>query len=90
MRTIVEWAPRDFNKEADELANGFFDSFFPAKRIPVSAHSLSWRTLPDALEAGREDERAYLEVKASGGLPDRCKKQRERKVETRLKITDPW
>ena len=70
-----------FNK-ADQLANGLFDSFDPAKRIPVTAQSLSWCILPDALEAGREAERAYQEVKTSGGLPGRCKKHRKRKVDT--------
>ena len=83
MRTIVEWAPREFNKEADKLAKGFFDSFDPAKRIPVSAQSLSWSILPDAPEAEKGVERAYLKVKAWGGLPDRWN------VESRLKITDP-
>ena len=65
MRTIVEWAPREFNKEVDKLANGDFESFDPAKRIPVLAQTLTWKILPEALEAGREADRAYLETKAS-------------------------
>ena len=37
MRAIVEWAPREFNKEADQLANGVTDSFDPNRRIHVSS-----------------------------------------------------
>ena len=90
LRTIVEWAPREYNREADQLANGVTDAFNPAKRLEVSAQSLSWNVLPEALTAGREAEKAFREVKTSYGLPDRCKKQRKRKVESRLKVTDPW
>ena len=60
MRTTVEWAPRNFNKEADQLANGILDSFDPGKRLHVSASSLSWSVLPEALNAGREAERAFI------------------------------
>ena len=45
---------------------------------------------PEALDAGREAERAFLQMKETVGLPDRCKKQVKRRVETRLKMTDPW
>ena len=67
MRTIVEWAPREFNREADRLANGIVDSFDPAKRLQVSPSSLKWNILSEALRAGREAERAFQEVKASSG-----------------------
>ena len=36
----------------------------------------------------RQGEKPREHTKKS--RPDRCKKQRKRKVETRLKITDPW
>ena len=90
MRAIVEWAPREFNKEADQLANGITDSFDPSRRLHVSSQSLTWNILPMALQAGRDAEQAFRDMKERYGLPDRCKKQRKRKVETRLKITDPW
>ena len=90
MRAIVEWAPREFNKEADQLANGITDSFDPNRRLHVSSQTLTWNILPMALQAGRDAEQAFRDMKERYGLPDRCKKQRKRKVETRLKITDPW
>ena len=57
MRTIVEWAPREFNREADRLANGIVDSLDPAKRLQVSPISLKWNILLEALKAERGAER---------------------------------
>ena len=87
-RTVVEWASRDCNKEADPLANGITNSSDLARRMDVSAQS--WYILPQALEAGREAERAFQKMKETHGPPNRSKKQARRKVETRLKMTDPW
>ena len=39
IRAVVEWAPREGNKEADRLANGDHGAFDLALRIPVSADS---------------------------------------------------
>ena len=39
MRTVVEWAPRDCNREADQLANGIMTGFDPALRLHVSSSS---------------------------------------------------
>ena len=47
LHEMVEWAPREFNKEADKLANGNFEPFDPAKRLPVTVQSLTWNILPD-------------------------------------------
>ena len=44
MRTVVEWAPRDCNREADQLANGIMTGFDPALRLHVSSSSLHWKT----------------------------------------------
>ena len=56
---VVEWAPREFNREADRLANGICDSFNLERRILVTVQSLTWNILPDALQAGRDAEQAY-------------------------------
>ena len=42
IRAIVEWAPREENKEADSLANGERGEFDPALRMPVDAANLRW------------------------------------------------
>ena len=75
VRTVVEWAPREYNRVADQLANGDVVAFDAEKRLLVSADSLAWNILPDALEAGREAERAFQEKTASYCLPNRCRKQ---------------
>ena len=84
----VEWAHRECNKEADLLANGSTELFDPAKRLEVAA-GLSWSSQPEALAVGREAERSFQEMKQTILLPCRSQKQRKRRVETRLKITDP-
>ena len=59
LRTIVEWAPREFNRELDSLANGITEGFNPALELKVRPEEISWEILLEALEAGREAERAY-------------------------------
>ena len=82
MRAVVEWASRECNREADLLANGITDQFDPKRPMQVSA--------PEALSAGREAEQAPKRMKETHKLPNRGQKQRKRRVESRLKVTDPW
>ena len=67
----MEWAPREYNREADRLANGIVDSFDPAKRMHVTANSLPWNILPEVLEAGREAEGAFKEMEVFPRAPER-------------------
>ena len=90
MRAIVEWAPRECNREADMLANGDTSSFDPGRRIPVLAGTLVWNVLPEALKAGREAEENYRSMKETHGLPNRSMRQRKRTAEHRLMFKDPW
>ena len=90
MRAIVEWAPRECNREADMLANGDTSLFNPERKIPVSAGILVWNVLPEALKAGREAEDTFNRAKEAHGLPNRSAKQRKRAAEHRLKFKDPW
>ena len=90
MRAIVEWAPRECNREADMLANGDTSLFDPERRIPVAAGTLVWNVLPEALKVGREPEETFRRLKETHGLPKRSAKQRKRTAEHRLKFKDPW
>ena len=67
MRAIVEWAPRECNKEADMLANG--DSSLFERRIPVAAGTLVWNVLPEALKAGRDAEETFKRLKETHACP---------------------
>ena len=42
LRTVVEWAPREYIRVADQFANGDFAAFDPEKRLLVSADTLTW------------------------------------------------
>ena len=42
LRTLVEWTPREGNKEADELANGFTQRFRPEYEVKLKADELEW------------------------------------------------
>ena len=61
-----------------------------APRECNSAQTLVWNVLPEALAAGREAEQAFRRMKETHGLPNRGQKQRKMRVESRLKVTDPW
>ena len=89
LRTVVEWAPREGNKEADWLANGNAEDFDPSLRIDVSASTLSWDILPEALEAGRAAERQSQAGRERGALPGRCRRGKRRRPEERLRLKDP-
>ena len=88
--TVVEWAHREGNKEADKLANGNAEDFDPSLRIDVSASTLIWDILPEALEAGGAAERQSQAARERGALPDRCRKGKRRRPEERLRLKDPW
>ena len=89
-KTAVHWTPREANREADALANGNSSSFDPAKERKFDLAHMGWRILPRALQMGRDAEAAVSAAKRRGALPDRTKKQRRRRLEERLKMTDPW
>ena len=90
MKVQVEWTPRSGNQEADEFANGVVDRFSPELRVDVVAEDLKWHLLPEALRLGREAEKEYNEAKQKGSLPNRCRKQKRKRPEDRLRVADPW
>ena len=87
IRTIVEWAPREFNRESDNLANGITEGFNPALEMKIWPEEISWEILLEALEAGREAERAYGLAKERGTLPNR---ERGRVDVTRRRRLELW
>ena len=89
LRTVVEWAPREGNKEADKLANGKAEDFDPSLRVHVDASTLCWDILPAALEAGAA-ERKPQEAREHGTFLNRSCEGKRRKLEERLRVTDPW
>ena len=71
-----EWAPRTANHEADEVANGV------TTRFDFKASELQCDILPEVLSRSSEMERESQRARAlPGGLPDRTRKLRKRKLE---------
>ena len=78
IRTVVDWSPREANKEADNLANGVFDGFSSSMRIPIGASSLKWEIVPQALVAGRAAEERFLERPATKQISETEEEESER------------
>ena len=86
MRAVVEWAPRECDREADLLANGITDLFNPERRCTDVGVEYPSR-------GSDSRKRSGTDVQASEGKSwptEQAQKQWKRKVETRLKVTDPW
>ena len=45
VKAQVEWTPREFNREADALANGDSSQFSPGLELRVEPHTLKWHVL---------------------------------------------
>ena len=90
VKAQVEWTPREFNREADALANGDSSQFSPGLELRVEPHTLKWHVLDRALAMGLEAEEAHDRLKRRGSLPNRIQKQKRRKPEERLLFKDPW
>ena len=90
IKAEVHWAPRTANREADALANGEVAGFNPERRISIEPDRLSWCVLPEVLALGRQSMEEYEAFKNSGENPGRCRKEKRRRAEDRLKVTDPW
>ena len=80
LRTVVEWAPREGNKEAGKLANGNAEDFDPSLRIEVSASTLSWDILPEALEAGSAAERQSQAAQRKRRSPRQMQERQTKKT----------
>ena len=86
----VEWTPRSSNQQADELANGVTSRFSEDLRVGTRREDLKWQLLPEALRFGREAEDMYIHAKKSGALPNRCIRQKRKRSDERMRMTDPW
>jgi len=86
----AEWAPREWNAEADAITNSRFDGFVEANRVPFDMRTYPWKVLDDLLRDGRQ---FYLDAQAAReaarAAPARHAKRAKRKGQS-LKETDPW
>jgi len=86
----ADWAPREWNAEADALTNSRFEGFDEAHRVHFDLGSQPWRVLNELLQDGREFYSAAQAARAAarlGPAPGRRKRGGKRAP---LKETDPW
>ena len=65
IRLHLDWAPREQNVEADELAAGVFRRFDPNLRIPADISSLNFVVMHEMMQAGESWYAGLAESKAS-------------------------
>ena len=88
----AHWLPRLQNEEADALANGVFEGFDPARRVPVDMESISFLLLPRLLadgEAFLKAREAEAEKKAAETATVEISSAKRRK-KVGLRESDPW
>jgi len=86
----ADWAPREWNAEADALTNERFDGFAETNRVAFDMRSHPWRVLDKLLEDGRQFyQNAQSARAAARALPAQPRKRAKGKRAS-LKETDPW
>ena len=70
VKAQVECTPREFNREADALANGNSSQFSPELQLRIEPRDLKWHVLDRALEMGSISERAHYRLRQRGGFPE--------------------
>jgi len=86
----AEWAPREWNAEADAITNGRFEGFAEENRIPFDMLTFPWRVLDNLLSDGRQ---FYHDVQAIRATPRSGQMSGKKRTKARgrtLKETDPW
>ena len=90
MKVVVDWTPREGNREADRLADGIVDDFSPDLEIKLDSSAMEWEVLQDALRMARQADSEYKKLKQEGRLPKRDQRKRKKRPEERLRLRDPW
>ena len=86
----AEWAPREWNSEADAITNSRFECLTDSMRVPFDMRAYPWKVLNGLLDDGR---RFYQEAQAARSavrLKPAAAKRKTRGKRASLKETDPW
>ena len=54
MELQLLWRQRDLNQEADDLTNGIYTAFDPARRISVDPSSIPWLVMNDIMQVSEQ------------------------------------
>ena len=77
MKVVVDWTPREGNKDADRLAHGIVDGLLRDLEIKLDSSAIEWEVLPDALRMALEADSEYRTLKQESRLPDQRKSEEE-------------
>ena len=87
----AEWAPREWNAEADAITNSKFEGFSPGMRIPFSMQDYPWKVLDGLLQDGRVFYREAQEARSAARLgTGRVIRRGGRGRRASLKERGPW
>ena len=85
----AEWAPREWNAEADALTNSRFEGFSPELRVPFDMRSYPWRVLSGLLEDGRAFYREAQAARSAAKLRAVARPKQGRRKRVSLKESVP-
>jgi len=86
----AEWAPREWNSEADALTNMKFDGFNEAHRVHFDMRAQPWRVFDKLLQDGREFYAAAQATRAAARLGPVAGRRQRGGRRVPLKESDPW
>ncbi len=87
-RLAMEWAPREYNAEADALADGCCSGFCPTRRVHFDMKTADWMILPRLLDEGLKFEAHRRQLHSERAYKNKDSKRRAKKQG--LRITQPW
>jgi len=87
----AEWAPREWNAEADALTNSLFEGFDEAKRVPFDMREQPWKVLDGLLRDGQHFYQEAQAARSAARAGPAAGTRRGRKAQrASLKERDPW
>jgi len=86
----AEWAPREWNAEADAITNARFDGFDEANRVPFDMRAHPWKVLDKLLCDGRQFYHDAQAARAAARAAPAHFSRRTKKKGQSLKEKDPW
>ena len=86
---FLDWVPRHVNKEADALADGWFEGFDPRLRVLADFARTKRPVLDRLLSAGAAFQREADKRKAARAVVGSPRREVRRKTQ-RLREREPW
>jgi len=86
----ADWAPREWNSEADALTNERFEGFSDSLRVPFDMRTHPWKVLDGLLKDGRRFYREAQAARDAARMRPKTSRKGARGKRATLKERDPW